>query len=212
MLPTDPNWLSADSALWSAVLAGLTFFVTVAGAWAAWRALIWARKAAEAAQGQIAAMRDQVVLMQPRPVIVLRISYQIGSADAPQMAVANVSDDPAFDVQVGEIGTDIVAGFMPEVVLLKGSDCVVVPAQEKLVNRGLSKATKGQFHLRQVLDEMASRKLSTVGTADLYNVHVLAVVPVTYTNVRGVKYEQQFRILLGGTKFVSSMPEQSLLN
>jgi hypothetical protein len=88
-LTNNLDWtarLAADAALWSTILAGLSFLATVGGVVVAYRALNWARKAAEAAQGQITVLEKQLALSQPRPVILLSISPAV-----PVLTVENVA-------------------------------------------------------------------------------------------------------------------------
>lgn len=222
MLPNDPNWLSADSALWAAIFAGLSFIATTTGVVVAWKALRWARKAAqeagkqaiaaldaanwaekaaEAAQDQIRVLEKQLELSEPRPVIILKIEHS--SIGDPSLQYENVGEFIAVELRLSDMPA-VQISDAEKVNLHFLSEMIVKPRDGRALRyteqHGRGPLSK-QVTFKQIFAALETEARSKNILPDAEGRTAIRLIEIGYKNVRGRSFTDEFVLGTRSGKF-----------
>lgn len=215
----SPNWTEVTSAIASALAA----IATVGAAAVACIALMYARRAAReagrqvdasldsakaaqdaarSAQDQVRLLEEQLRVSEPRPVLLLRIAWTVGTLTSPMSQIENVGEELAFHVEVSDVA---IVRQNPYEVLSS-----LRIAEEPLIRVGEHTQLKYELDpplrisdrqnqradeaLRHFLSRSVSEALGYSATLghDTDQRHELATIQLTYKNVRGRSFTSDF--------------------
>jgi hypothetical protein len=219
----------------SGIAASVAAVATLIGAGAAIAALIFARRAvreakrqaeasiqaAKAALEQVPLMKEQLVLSQPKPVLLLHCKWTVRTQSTPIFELENVGEDLAFDAQVGKIplpqqnpqGSSILSFLREPIVRVKERVTLrynIHPSMRGRENERYLPAPD----LRAFLEELVS--VSTASASNLgydpKSQTLAARVPLAYNNSRGRPFSGIFGLYVIDGNNIECGPEGSLVN
>ena len=198
---------------------------------ASMKSVILSRKAVVAAQGQIDLLKQQLDLSQPRPVVYLYYANDTEDATLRWINLKNIGEDLAFDVQVGDITVphqsvedheEYLGGYRPAQYTLK--DTLTFPTLPLMEPNAVT-PIRPFSHSAQTGVDMDSfefrefvRRSIRVGAknaealcGDRKATFVVATSTLTYRNVRGASFRQEFEFLTSLGTHIEAYPLGSLV-
>jgi hypothetical protein len=206
-LVDQPDWASIKSAnaTYSAMVAAWCAAVTTAlGMFAAIRAVIWAKRAAQAAQEQ--------------PVLLLTATYIIGARPRFTISATNYGDDLAFDIELENLQFEYERSAGRQTPSMGFRGCAVLRANDKyefgvsnppaIADMPRDWAIRGDTLIDGFMNTMIDEALKGVGGQLTFRCGVLKL---KWRSVRGQHFSQDYELIANDKREVESKPIGSLI-